>query len=278
MPRGRRASIDLQPGTAQDMVDLLRRLAHVSKLDKASVAQRAELSRGYVSDVFNGRKAPAPDTAVRLVIAMKGNQADQMTARRLAEQLQDLKEHRRTTTGPQASERHAEQPPDRWGICMSFVVALDTAHNELRAVARGDRPGNLLALANSVFQNADVYAERERLLASAGRGVAAAGEAAFFALVEVRNAVRTGADLDSSAYHDAYHDLNDKVWRYRLAVRAEFGQPPLSPQEVHRADWSDRDRCARCGRSAAEADGAQASPVERAEVGVRVPQPALRQT
>jgi hypothetical protein len=94
------------------------------------------------------------------------------------------------------------------------------------------------------------------LLTAGGRQLVAAGEAAFFALVTVRNVVRTGATLESPAYHAAYHPFADHVWRYRLADRAEFGGQPLTPGDVHRQDWSDSDRCAVCGGSVPETDRA----------------------
>jgi hypothetical protein len=274
MARGRRAPIDLPPGPRRELVDLLRRLAHAAELDNASVARSAGLSPSYVSEMFNGRKAPAPDTAARLVAVLKASGPDEMLARRLAEQLQEHKQYERAR--PPSPGRRTAEPPDSWSTYLAFLGALDAAHNGLRGIARGDLPGDLLGSANAVMEETGVYTQRDRLLTSGGPPVVAAGEAAFFALVEVRNVIRTGRSLDSPAYHDAYHVFADKLWGYRLAVRGELGRQPLSPADVHRADWSDRDRCAACDTSVPDADGAQAGPVERTQVGVRVPHPALR--
>jgi len=257
-------------------MDLFRRLAHAAELDNASVARSAGLSPSYVSEMFNGRKAPSPDTAARLVAVMNASGKDKLLARRLAEQLQDHKQYERAR--PAASDRRTEVAPDLWIIYLAFLHALDAAHNALRGVACGDLPGELLASANAVMEEAGVYTQRDRLLTSGGPEVVSAGEAAFFALVEVRNVIRTGVSLDVAAYHDAYHAFADELWRYRLAVRGELGRQPLTPADVHRADWSDRDRCAACDTSTPDADGAQAGPVEGTQVGVRVPHPALRDT
>lgn len=280
MPRGLQGPVNPPPGPARDMVDLLRRLLHASGLDRATVAERADLSLSYLSEMLNGRKTPKPDTADRLAAAMKARNDDRLLARQLAERVQELKRYERAVVRPAALQsRRSDQAPDPWEICMAFVLAIDTAHNLLRSVARDNLTGDdLLTTANSVLQEVDVYAQRERLLSSADPQVVAAGEGLFFALVDVRNAIRTGSTLDSMAYHEVYHPFAEAIWRYRLAMRAAFGQEPLTPQEVHRADWSDRDRCTGCAGSTDDADSAQPRPVERVETRMRVPQPALRDT
>lgn len=248
MTQGRRPA-DLPPGPARDLVDLLRRLARESRLGNASIARRARLSPSYVSEVLNGRKLPPPDTAAGLAAAVNGCGADQLEARRLAEQLRELREYERASGRPSEAARRAELPhADVWSVCMAFILAVDAAHNALRGVARDERPGDRLVAGNAALQEAGVYAEREHLIAVASPDLVAAGEATFFALVAVRNVVRVGAELDSTAYHHAYHSFAEALWLFRLAVRTEFGGRPLSPETVHRESWSDRDRCPQCGR------------------------------
>ncbi len=93
---------------------------------------------------------------------------------------------------------------------------------------------------------APVYIVREQLLVTGTPGQLAAGEAAFQALIGVRDAVRAGSALDSSEYHDTYHPFAEALWRFRLAVRADLGEPALTPQELSHPDWTDRDQCDVC--------------------------------
>jgi len=91
-----------------------------------------------------------------------------------------------------------------------------------------------------------LYAAREQLLMSGNARQVGAGEDAFVRLVEVRNVERSGASLQSTAYHRAYHAFAEALWRFRITVRTESGCRPLVPPVVGRADWPDRDRCAEC--------------------------------
>ncbi|WP_433795614.1 helix-turn-helix domain-containing protein [Actinoplanes sp. CA-252034] len=230
------------------------RLAVTKGMSKASLARSAGRSRSYVTEIFKGKKVPAPDTAVLLAETLGASKEDLASVREWAEQVQEQR-HDRDKTAARPSTTAASSP-DRWAICMAYLEALDGAHNRLRAVALTERPGDLLAMANTAMEGAGVYTQRDRLLASGAPDVVAAGEAAFFDLVNVRNVIRTGAALASPAYHAVYHPFAEKLWHYRLAVRAEFGGQPFTPRDVHREDWSDRDRCAECGLSASETDGA----------------------
>jgi hypothetical protein len=69
----------------------------------------------------------------------------------------------------------------------------------------------------------------------------------FLRLIAVRDAVRTGARLDSAGYHLVYHPFSEALWRFRLALRACFGEDPFTPRSLGRADWSNRERCTGCG-------------------------------
>jgi hypothetical protein len=70
---------------------------------------------------------------------------------------------------------------------------------------------------------------------SVSPGLTAAGEHVFLQLVAIRNVVRTGASLESSAYQDAYSAFAEALWRFRSAVRTEFGNRALTPHLVDRA-------------------------------------------
>ena len=90
------------------------------------------------------------------------------------------------------------------------------------------------------------YVAREQLLLAGTSEIVVAGEEVFHRLVDVRDAVRSGASLDAVAYHDAYHAFSDALGKFRLAVRADLDEPTLTPADVERPDWSDRDRCTIC--------------------------------
>jgi hypothetical protein len=94
------------------------------------------------------------------------------------------------------------------------------------------------------------YARREPLLAPGAPAVVTASERLLLRLGGIYEAVRAGARPDSEQYHRAYHPFTDALWTFRLAVRTELGQPPLTPQVLGRVDWSDQERCANCTQSA----------------------------
>jgi transcriptional regulator with XRE-family HTH domain len=232
--------MDLPPGPGRDLIDLLTRLAQLSSMNRTSIAQKAGLSPSYLSEIFTGRKTPTPETAAALATAMNASQAEQLAARRYAEQSQELRRHERATDPSPAAVF------DRWPIYVAFALALDAAHNGLREVARDARDDASKA-AKLAVHGSGLYAERERLLVSASPRLVAKAEVAFLALVELRNAVRAGARLSSEDYHRRYHPFAEALWLFRLAVRAELGQSPLTPQMLNREDWSDLDRCSVCG-------------------------------
>ncbi len=146
-----------------------------------------------------------------------------------------------------ARERPDGEMPHRWRIYVEFLLAIDAAHYGLREVAqaRTHLPNRRVASNRSVHVTG-LYAEREKFLASAAPEVAAAGERVFLRLIEVRDAVRAGARLDAKEYHVVYHPFAEALWAFRMAVRTQLGQPPLTPGDLHRADWLDQERCAAC--------------------------------
>jgi hypothetical protein len=93
-------------------------------------------------------------------------------------------------------------------------------------------------------------ATREAPNAAGAPAVITASERLLLRLGGIYEAVRAGARPDSEQYHRAYHPFTDALWAFRLAVRTELGQPPLTPQALGRVDWSAQERCANCTQSA----------------------------
>jgi hypothetical protein len=93
-------------------------------------------------------------------------------------------------------------------------------------------------------------ATREARNAAGAPAVIIASERLLLRLGVIYEAVRAGARPDSEQYHRAYHPFTDALWAFRLAVRTEVGQPPLTPQALGRVDWSVQERCANCTQSA----------------------------
>jgi len=244
MPRDPRRPVELPPGPGRDLVDLFRRLARVNRLDNVTIAQKARLSRSYVGELLNGRKVPTSETAARLAVALGASRTEQLAAVGLSERSIELHRYERTKAPVQV----AVPGIDRWNIVMKFTLALDSAHHALRRVAASDTDTDVdrLAHADGAVHRSGVYAEREQVLAVASPELAAKGEATFLALVSVRDTIRAGSGLDSGGYHRAYHHFAEALWGFRLAVRAEFGQQPLTPALLGRADWSDLGDCGHC--------------------------------
>lgn len=148
------------------------------------------------------------------------------------------------------SQRRRDLEKDRLRGYVEFVLALDTAHGSLRDVARAAVTGSDRDMAAvHAVGDAGVYAIRERLLLSGSPKLVQAAEVAFLRLIDVRNAVRTGAALSDQRYHGAYHTFAESLWQFRMAARVELGQPHLTPAELSRASWSEREQCPVCGQS-----------------------------
>ena len=166
-----------------------------------------------------------------------------------------------------ADIRRDRQQRDRDGghvrreVYVGFALALNAAHDGLRQLgdaaeaeaeaangtgneAANERP----AAANRVLTEAGLYGARERLLMIATAPVAAAGEAVFLRLGGIRDVIRAGARTESQEYHDAYHQWAEAVWRFRMAVRSELGQPALTSIGFEETGWSEREECAFCNQ------------------------------
>ena len=136
-------------------------------------------------------------------------------------------------------------------VYVDFATALDAAHLALRTVAREDSSGEeRRAAANVAVAGSGLHRTREHLLMFGPAAVAGAGESAFKALIDVRQAVRAGADLHSLEYHAAYHAFAEKVWSLRMVVRGDVAEAAFTPRALGRSDWSEVDDCPTCGRRA----------------------------
>ena len=142
-------------------------------------------------------------------------------------------------------QRGRDRYTDRRRYSVEFTVTLTRALGALRGVAAAEL--DPIARRSAVGEAmSPTYVAREQLLVAGTGGLVVAGEEVFHDLVAVRDAVRVGAALDSVEYHNAYHAFSESLWRFRLAIRADLQEPQLTPTELDRADWTDRDRCAVC--------------------------------
>ncbi|MEV0809235.1 hypothetical protein [Micromonospora sp. NPDC050200] len=137
--------------------------------------------------------------------------------------------------------RSRDRDLDRWRNCVDFALALASAHGLLRASPAEDRRAAARAMTES-----GAYQARERLLMSGTPELVAAGEEAFHRLVRMRRLVLSGEDLRSADGHEAYHEFAEALWRFRVAVRRQFGHRAISPEALDRVDWSERNECAYC--------------------------------
>jgi hypothetical protein len=141
--------------------------------------------------------------------------------------------------------RDRDRDLERRRYCVEYTVALAEALGRLRqVVGRAPDAGARRAAAAEAME--PVHIVREQVLVSGTADLLVASEAAFHRLVDVRDVIRAGAELDSVAFHDAYHGFSDALWRFRLAVRADLHEPALAAADLDRPDWTDRDRCAVC--------------------------------
>ncbi|MEU8086575.1 helix-turn-helix transcriptional regulator [Micromonospora sp. NPDC049101] len=254
--------------SAERLGECLRRCREAAGLSLSGLARRVNYSRGYLSKVETGRAPGNVQLARRCDDALA---TDGILARLAQAQLGDSRPSRaaqpsdRTrdpATGwprqPGPDEAMPQRRPDDplhqgelpigSATAVAFMLALDEAHNALRAVARTNRsPAARRDPANGTLDHAGVYAIRERLLALGTVPLVTAAEVAFLRLVAIRDAIRAGAGLAEADYHRVYHPFAEALWLFRMAVRVELGQPPLTPDALGRADWSDRERCRDCG-------------------------------
>jgi len=145
------------------------------------------------------------------------------------------------------AQRSREREAERLATYVEYAQTLEAAHAALRSVARGrtDDPDRSFAAGQAV-QDSGIYRVRERLLMSGSTELVRACETAFGCLIGVRDAVRAGAGLSSRSYHDAYHAYAEALWALRGAVRTVLRQRPITPADLKRASWSEREECPVC--------------------------------
>ncbi|MFG1850141.1 helix-turn-helix domain-containing protein [Micromonospora carbonacea] len=246
--------------------ECLRRFREHAGLSLSGLARKVNYSRGYLSKVETGRAPGNVQLAQRCdealgtggVLARLAQARDARPSRGAASadrtwdtstgwQRQPRPDEPTTDHRPDAPLTRGELPIPS-ATAVAFMLALDEAHNALRAVARADLPPSARHdAANETLHNARVYAIRERLLVLGAAPLVAAAEVAFLRLIAIRDAIRAGARLDGADYHRVYHPFAEGLWAFRMALRADLGQSPLTPEELGRADWSDRERCRDCG-------------------------------
>lgn len=157
--------------------------------------------------------------------------------------LADLRRDRRQR------ERNDEQI--RQQTYVEFALALNAAHGALREVSEVvTEAGDRRVAVNRAVQDADVYGARERLFISATAALVGLGEIAFLRLIAIRTAIRQGATIGSTEYHDLYHSFAEALWHFRLAVRADFARPAFTADNVGQTSWSERESCAVCAERA----------------------------
>ena len=139
----------------------------------------------------------------------------------------------------------------------ALMLALGASLEALRRVAGRDVPSeDLYAATNRALSKAGIDTAREKAMMTASPAVLGAAEAAFHALIGVRQAVRSGARLRTTEFHDAYHPYADTVWRLRLAIRHDLGGRKLTPADVNRTEWDGRETCQLCSGAASRPLGA----------------------
>lgn len=148
------------------------------------------------------------------------------------------------------AQRSRDREAERLTTYVEYAQTLEAAHAALRLVARGraDDPDRSFAAGQAV-QDSGIYGVRERLLMSGSTELVQACETAFGRLIGVRDAVRGGSALSGRGYHDAYHAYAEALWALRGAVRTVMGQRPITPAELGRISWSEREECPACRRA-----------------------------
>jgi hypothetical protein len=136
---------------------------------------------------------------------------------------------------------------------LDLVIAHGVALQELREVANsGLGRGERIAEINVRMTKSGIYLAREKLFMAAPRWVLRPAESAFEQLIRVRDAVRAGATLNSDAYHDVYHPYSEKMWLLRNAIRSDLDASQLSPSDLARVSWDNREQCAVCATRACD--------------------------
>ncbi|WP_422768999.1 helix-turn-helix domain-containing protein [Plantactinospora sp. WMMC1484] len=202
--------------TMERLGTCLRQYRKTAGLSLSGLARKVNYSRGYLSKVETGRAPGNVQLAERCDEALGTGGA---LARLARAQLRDPRPSERTKSHdplPDNSigwphqrlpdeampQRRPHEPLAQVGLPLSsatavaFMLALDEAHNALRAVARNDLPPAARRdSANDTLHNARVYAIRERLLVLSAAPLVSAAEAAFLRIIAVRDAIRVGTRL-----------------------------------------------------------------------------------
>jgi hypothetical protein len=142
--------------------------------------------------------------------------------------------------------RHRYSYGERQRAYAEMVLALGAALEGLRTVASTVPTQRRMEAADAAVSKAGVYIAREKILMTASPHVASTAEAAFEALIGVRDAVRSDARLRTREFHDPYHPYAERVWRLRMAIREDLDAPRLSAHDLSRGDWSGLSTCDVC--------------------------------
>lgn len=127
-------------------------------------------------------------------------------------------------------------------IIVDFVLAVNDALAVLRSVAAQSIEASQLQVApREAVWHSELYAAREQMLISAPPRVAFAAEGVFRSVTAVRDAVSSGAKLDSPPYRRAINEFGQSIWHLRQATREDFGIAALDlgkmrSAEAHRID------------------------------------------
>lgn len=144
-------------------------------------------------------------------------------------------------------DRRRENSVERRGAYVDYLVALDAGFARLRQLADpDDPPKDLEVQTRYALGAARVYESREKLLLVGNPSVQASAQRALERLSGVRRAIRGGAKLQSSAYHNAYHPYAEALWQLRAAIRHDLGAAELTPADVGRQSWDSQQHCAFC--------------------------------
>jgi hypothetical protein len=223
----------------------LRQLKHNAEL------AGLKLATSTAHELLAGRRCPRWTTIEAYVRAAISHAQSRRPPAPVPAHLRDLQSWRlafeRATDGEAGRPMPTARASNARTTYLSFVLALDSAHQALRGVARSPLPQpDRTTAADGAVHDSLLYARREELLVLGALPVVVAGERAFLQLIAIRDVVRAGARLDSIEYHRPYHKFAEALWAMRVAVRAELGRPAFTPGALDRADWADYERCADC--------------------------------
>src|SRR6185369_16886584 len=144
--------------------------------------------------------------------------------------------------------RERDRIADRRDVYLQLTLAHGLALQELRDVAArsfGSEADRLAAVASAMTVSG-IYPARDRLLMAAPRWVLRSAEIAFDRLIRLRDVVRTGVAVRSLDYHEAYHPYGEAMWALRNAIRTDLGASRMTPADLARESWENRETCQVC--------------------------------